>query len=59
MENNETIRAINNLDQRLRKIENIFKPSGGSKNLDVLGDAKIKRINSTVRIKDVKLVYLP
>lgn len=57
MENNEMIRAINNLDGRLRKIENIFKPSGESKSLNVLGDAKVKRINSTVRIKDVKLVY--
>ena len=51
------IRAINNLDGRLRKIENIFRPSGESKSLNVLGDAKVKRINSTVRIKDVKLVY--
>ena len=57
MENNEMIRAINNLDGRLRKIENIFRPSGESKSLNVLGDAKVKRINSTVRIKDVKLVY--
>lgn len=57
MENNEMIRAINNLNGRLRKIENIFRPSGESKSLNVLGDAKVKRINSTVRIKDVKLVY--
>lgn len=57
MEKNEMIRAINNLDGRLRKIENIFRPSGESKSLNVLGDAKVKRINSTVRIKDVKLVY--
>ena len=57
MENNEMIRAINNLDQRLRKIENIFKPNEGSKNLNVLGDAKVKRINSTARTKNVKLVY--
>lgn len=57
MENNELIRSINNLDGRLRKIENIFRPSGESKGLNVLGDAKVKRINSTVRIKDVKLVY--
>lgn len=57
MENNKIIRAINNLDGRLRKIENIFKPSEESKSLNVLGDAKVKRINSTVRIKDVKLVY--
>ncbi|MDU2108971.1 MAG: DUF2815 family protein [Peptoniphilus rhinitidis] len=48
---------LNNLDARLRRIENIFTPENKVNNLNVLGDAKVKRINSTVRIKDVKLVY--
>lgn len=48
---------LNNLDARLRRIENIFTPENKANNLNVLGDAKVKRINSTVRIKDVKLVY--
>lgn len=49
--------CLNNLDARLRRIENIFTPQNKAGNLNVLGDAKVKRINSTVRIKDVKLVY--
>lgn len=49
--------CLNNLDARLKRIENIFKPENKVNNLNVLGDAKVKRINSTVRIKDVKLVY--
>lgn len=49
--------CLNNLDARLRRIENIFTPENKVNNLNVLGDAKVKRINSTVRIKDVKLVY--
>lgn len=48
---------LNNLDARLRRIENIFTPENKANNLNVLGDAKVKRINSTIRIKDVKLVY--
>lgn len=49
--------CLNNLDARLRRIENIFTPQNKANNLNVLGNAKVKRINSTVRIKDVKLVY--
>lgn len=57
MENMEIRNRLNNLDARLKRIENIFSPQNNNTNLNVLGDAKVKRINSTIRIKNVKLVY--
>lgn len=47
---------LKDLDKRLSKIENLFS-NDGSYNLNVLGNRKAKSINSTVRIKDVKLLF--
>lgn len=48
--------SIKNLNERLTKIEALFS-NKDQYNLNVLGDLKAKSIGSTVRIKNVKLLF--